>query len=64
MKARIIEAKSVWTRSFQLASVAKEEEEREEEDEAEESDEEAVVEVMLQRWKSRRLSCTSEDENK
>ena len=62
MKARIIEAKSVWTRSFQLASVAREE--GEEEGEAEESDEEAVVEVMLQRWKSRRLSCTSEDENK
>ena len=53
----------VWTKYFQLAHVAKEEEDWEEEDEVKESDKEAVVEVMPQRGKSSRPSSISEGEN-
>ena len=53
----------LWTKYFELAPVAKEEEDGEEEDEVEESDEEAEVEVMPQRRQSRRLSSINEDEN-
>ena len=63
LKARIAEVKPVWTKYFELAPVAEEEEDGEEEDEVEESDEEAEVEVMPQRRKSRRLSSINEDEN-
>ena len=63
LKARISEVKPVWTKYFQLAPVAEEEEDGEEKDEVEESDEETEVEVMPQQRKSRRLSSISEGEN-
>ena len=63
LKARIAEVKTIWTKYFQLAPVAEEEEGGEEEVEVEESDEEVEIEVMSQRRKSRRLSSISDGEN-
>ena len=63
LKARICKVEPVWTKYFELAPVAEEEEDGEEENEVEESDEEAELEVMPRQRKSRRLSSISEGEN-
>ena len=63
MKARIRKVEPVWTKYFELAPIAEEEEDGEEENEVEESDEKAEVEVMPQQRKSRRMSSISEGEN-
>ena len=63
LKARVCKVNPVWTKYFELAPTAEEEEDGEEENEVEESDEEAEVDVMPQQRKSRWLSSISEGEN-